>query len=287
MFLSLNNLTALVRDASGGKNPEDVAWERAFSGYLRTSRQFYKRPWTFETPALRQEEADRLEAWILGTRSEHWSFNEDFYSELGRSPRQLPASASIGTPVAAKFADGPSFLTVGSLGETVIFDMPMRFPERQACSVAFWMWVVGGGAFAAWRHFAFVNRLSGTFQHYLDGVPVGGAPAANYVPAVTASLISLSVSARNVTNTLNATVYVEDVVLSDYDWSDAMVAAVFGDALQYRAPLLKLRGDALDEPGPVLVRGELGSVTGLQGRAPGATGWENNMRSVAFTLHEE
>jgi hypothetical protein len=291
VMLKLNNLTIPVRDGGLSRDLDEGGNGRRWRGQWQDQKLWKGRRWNVETPPMLRSTAEALELWLLG-RSTRWPFETDFYSDSGKAPSQsgLMTTAITNSPVGLHF--GTKYLSMIPLFGvcSTSFVVPTLFDGSYTLS--WWQWIDEAG-YDDWHHV--VERFDHTTMattYLYDNVDVGSGFLSNYTVVSTlgsGGTITLEILAAKHDNTGSASVWLTDVVMSPWAWTDAMCTAVFTSADRFgAAPRLNMQGDLLDAitlPNPLEVRAEVKDVEMLQGRPSGST-WQNNMRRVAFTLTE-
>lgn len=291
-FLTLNNLTIPVADASAKRLREQGANGRRWGGGWRNQQKWSKRRWDVETNWLLATEAEALEHWLMG-RGDHWPFDFDMYAEItGRGPG--PAAINVfglaAGPAPQRFSDPVgSVLLVGNATPARQWQCFIPAMADGSYTVSWWMWI-NQATYNSWRHYVqtFDAGLALT-QRWLDGVLIAPGVINNYTIAAGLDIVFFQQRARNVADSADIFLYIEDLVMCPYRWTDAMISAVRTSADAFGlSPRLRMRGDLLDEPGPVHVRVDMREIQHSQGRPAiaGVAGWQNNLRKLSFTLAE-
>lgn len=285
-MLAVNNLAVPVADAKLVGKREEVGGARRWGGQWADQRRRILRTWEVETPPLVMDRATRLKHWIMG-RGHHWSFDVDLYSDKGLGPSTYSAAPVIATGVTKFSEPSTAFAFIGSAGQTCTWTLPLDGPDA-SWTVARWVWVQTDGT-PSWRHYVDTyDAKTATQSFYKDNVVTGVGSILNYALTFSTASVAYLQRARNLANSANDSVWVEDLVMVPYAMDTDMVAALFAAPATSPfgpCPDVRVTGDLIEEAGPVVARAVLTRRPYLQGQ-PAGLAWQDNMGTLVFQLHE-
>lgn len=283
-FLRINNLPVSVLNGQANRKFDEMGGSRRWRGQWRDQRVRISDSRDYATVLMTSEKADALERWLLGV-GDHWSCDEEFGSSRGNMPSAFSGSPTIVTPPEERFAN-PVNKAIQLLGGTW---MEFTFavdaaPGTRAYTVSRWVWNTLGTV-AGWVNFIETYDDTNGVTRYQNGV-VQGAALGESLITLGADTVVFRQRARNWDNTLDSDVYLEDVSVHPYRWTEDMVAAVSGSSARQpfgECPRVMLTGASTETSDPVEVMCELKDVSHEQG-APDAA-FQQNLRRVGFTVH--
>lgn len=304
-FMQLTGLDIPVRDGSATCKLVEVAPGRGRSPrgiYVAGTRsplapELVKREWTVTTEPI--STAESLYRWVMGRKMFRVAYGTGrLTSDNGVAPEHDPAFG--GAPLYYY----PWGITKHGASRAVYLEAPSvyyRIPYLgSGPSSAAWIYWLDAPT-PQWVHYARVGS-----QAYINGDPYAGAmDYLTYTGAYSATEAWAKIRVNPVAAAPPGVMHgnegiMQELVMASWAWTDEMVAALYAQGgTANRAcpefPTLELRGDALREapalpsasPADVaLVRCVAMREGLLQGVTAGVEGWENNLRTLTFTLRE-
>jgi hypothetical protein len=258
-FLRIQGIPAPVEDGSASIEVQDIGEVmRAEDGTLIRDRVDVKRVWTLnlvlQTPANAMAWID----WVLGRKSQVWSFESHVYSSKGF------AVGTTGTPGVSAGQFGFSLSVPAST--TVTVNDSYNYSAGPGWSASFW-WFNG----TTWSHIVETS----TNVKYINGVASGAR-----------TFCTTSPTTLTITNPDAAVRRIDDLCVSFFVWPSTWPAAVFasGQALG-PSPRLTVDGLLIDNNTRALnVVAEVTGVDIAQASVSGA--WVANIQRVKLKLSE-
>lgn len=272
--LTINGLEVSCAVGSLRSNPRPFSEHRGRSprGTQQSMTRRTKRSWSLTTTAMAATIADSLERWCTGAGSWRFTMQAGITSDQGL----VPHAGHTGVISTAQSKFGTRSLYLSASTKTVLYTVP---PSR---------WGVGTVTISAWHYNA-------SWKHIVMVVEDAGATITRYVDgAATGTLACVSQSSNVVTiagkaiDGSSTAVYYDDVVLCNYPWTAAMVAAIYArgntSATRHPAsPLCFLTGTVIGEA-EVPVRGFVTGEDVVQASSGGV--WASNLRALSLRFDE-